>query len=120
LLGRTRCPHRIRLAGTRLTVGENRDIVSLGKGVDALFEILPHASLVDVGAKYAVKDEQLAALGRIDRQVGRRLHVDHGALEALRYEFVARVGGLQRWPDANSYQARKRRSDQNAAVHEEA
>ena len=116
LLRRTRCSHRVRLAGTRLTVSEDRDIVSLSEGVDALFEVLPHAGLVNLGAKYAVKDEQLAALGRIDRQAGRRLHVGHGPLEALWYEFVARVGGLQRRADADGYKAKR----QNAAVHEEA
>ena len=63
MLGRARCSHRVRLAGARLAIGKDGDIVSLGEGVDALFEIVPYAGLVNVGPKHAIKDEQLATLG---------------------------------------------------------
>ncbi len=63
MLGRARCSHRVRLAGARLAVGKDGDIISLGKSVDALFEIIPYACLVNVGPEHAIKDEQLAALG---------------------------------------------------------
>ncbi len=93
MLGGARGAHGVRLAGARLAVGEERDIVTLGEGADALLEVVPHAGLIDVGPEHPVEDEQLAALGRLDRQAGRRLHVDHGPLEALRDQVVAGIGG---------------------------
>ena len=99
LLARPRGAHRVRLSGPGLTVCEQGDIVALDKGVDAVAEVVPHALLLDILAEDAVEDEELAALGRVDGQAGRRGDVGDGPLEALRDEVEAGVGRAQRRTD---------------------
>ena len=89
----------MRLSGPRLTVRQQRDVVALDKGVDAVAEVVPHALLLDILAEDAVEDEELAALGRFDGQARRGGDVRDGPLEALRDEVEARVGRAQRRPD---------------------
>lgn len=79
--GRT---HGIGLAGTRLTVRQKGDIVTLQERVDTVAEILPHALLVDGLCENAIEDEQLAALRDIDSDTGGCRDMNHGTLEPLR------------------------------------
>jgi hypothetical protein len=95
LLGGPGGTHRVRLAGARLAVGEDGHVVALQERADALAEVLPHALLVDILAEDAVKDEQLLALGGLDRQVCGCCDLAGGAAEALRDEIVARIFGLE-------------------------
>jgi hypothetical protein len=53
-----------------LAVGEDGDIVALDKRVDAVRDILKDTLLLDVLAKYAVEDEDLAASRSIHGQTG--------------------------------------------------
>lgn len=54
-------------------------------------EVVPDALLVDALAEDAVKDEELAALGGVDGQRGRRGDMDGRPLETLRDQVEARV-----------------------------
>lgn len=61
-----RCAHSERLAGARLAVCEDGDIVALNEGCDALLDVVEDAFLVDVLAKNAVENEELPAIGGVD------------------------------------------------------
>lgn len=101
LLQRAGRAHRVRLSGAGLAVGQQRDIITLNEGVDAVGYVVPDAVLPRVLAEDAVEDEELAALGRVDGEARLGGYVDHGALEALWYELEAGVGRLER--RAHSY-----------------
>lgn len=104
LLQRAGRAHRVRLSGAGLAVCQQRDIVALDEGVDAVGDVVPDAVLLGVLAEDAVEDEELAALGRVDGEARVGGYVDHGALEALWYELEAGVGLLER--RAHSYGCR--------------
>lgn len=93
--------HSIGFSGTRLSVGQNRNIVSLQEGIYAITEILPDALLVGGLGKNSIEDEDLAALGHIDGETGRGCDMDHRPLEALGNQFIARIAGFQRRPHTN-------------------
>src|SRR3569833_132980 len=71
LLRRARGAHGVRLPGAGLAVGQERDIIALGEGVDTIMHVLPDSLLGDVGSEDAVEDEEFPALGRIDGQARR-------------------------------------------------
>jgi hypothetical protein len=102
LLAWARRAHSVRLAGARLAVCENGDIVTLHKRVDAVCDVLEHAVLFNVLAEDAVKDKNFAPTGCINRQTRGRRNLTRGAAEALGNEIEARVARLQWRSDADS------------------
>lgn len=95
LLAGARGAHCIGLAGARLAVCEDRDIVALDKRVDAVGDVLEDALLVNVLAEDAVEDEDLPAAGRVDGQARGGCDVTCGGAESLGDELVARLAGLE-------------------------
>lgn len=97
-----RCAHGVRFAGPRLAVGKNGDIVALDEGVDAVGDIFKHAFLLDVLAKDAVEDEDLATSRSIHGQTRGGSDVAGCAAKALGDEFIARFASFERRTHADS------------------
>lgn len=95
LIRRARGAHGVRLSRTRLAVGEYGNVVALHEAVDTIGDVLEDSILVNVFAKDAVEDEDLAAARGIDGQTGARGDLACGAAEALWDEVVARVALLE-------------------------
>lgn len=83
--------HSIRLPGAGLTIGQDGDIVALKKRLYTFAQVLPYSALVYGLGKHAIENEQLAALGNVDGQIAERGDMNHGPLEALRNQFIARI-----------------------------
>lgn len=60
--------HCVRLAGARLAVCKDGDIVTLYKRVDAVRDILEDALLINLLIEYTVKDKDLFAARGVDCQ----------------------------------------------------
>ena len=103
LLGGPRRAHGVRLAGTRLAVRQQRDIITLGEGADAVANIVPDALLRDVGGEDTVEDKELATLGRVDGEARIRRDLHHGPLESLGNEVEAGVARLEGRADTDSW-----------------
>lgn len=97
--------HGIRLAGARLAVGEDGDVVALDKRVDAVGHIVEDAFLVNVLAKDTVEDEDLPAARCIHGQTRGRSDVTGCMPKPLGDEFEAWLACLEWRADTDSCEA---------------
>ena len=70
-------------------------------------QIFPDTFLGNIRAEDAVENEELLALRRVNGEVGIRGDLQRGPLKPLGNQFVAGIGRLQRWPNADSYCGRQ-------------
>lgn len=103
LLARARGAHGVGLAGARLSVGQNGDVVALHERVDAINDVVVDTFLVDVLAEDAVENEHLPPPGPVDGEARGRRYVACWRAESLGDEFEARVAWLERWAHADSW-----------------
>lgn len=73
------------------------------EGIYAVAEILPDALLIGGLGEHSVEDKDLAALGHIDGETRWGCDMDHGSLEALGNQFIARIAGFQRGPHTDGW-----------------
>ena len=59
------CAHGIRLAGARLPVGQDGDIVTLDEGIDAIAQVVPDVLLSVACGECAIEMKVFLALGRL-------------------------------------------------------
>src|SRR5205085_2681470 len=91
LFAGVRGTHSIGLSGTRLAIRQERHIITLDERVDAFTKVLPYALLINIRAKYPIEHENLATVRAVNSKAGWARHLDHRALEPLRYKFKSGV-----------------------------